>query len=276
MFERFTKPAREVVERTRQIAIESRASQDRPEHLFAALLWDDQCLAVRVLELPGGTRERLRDELDQRGLAYVDGLDDEDAAALASIGIDLEEVVRRMGTATLRQASSPAHRGSRVRRRRCSSWRCARRLRSSTTTSAPSTSCSGWCARATRSCATPWSRRASTPRRCGPRSPKPYEGRLSEPASLPAVTKSISSSTRPSSAGSRSWKPRTPPRMCFQARAMSAWSRCGQPHCWQTPCFHSMSRGTLGHAFLPSRSGLHGRPDVDERVADDQHVLADR
>jgi ATP-dependent Clp protease ATP-binding subunit ClpA len=96
MLERFTKAAREVVERTQQIAIESRASQVRPEHLFAALIWDDQCLAVRVLNAQGGSSERLHAELDQRRSRYVDGLDDADAAALASIGIDLEEVVRRM------------------------------------------------------------------------------------------------------------------------------------------------------------------------------------
>ncbi len=85
-----------MVERTQQIAMESRASQVRPEHLFAALLWDDRCLAVRVLNAQGGTTERLRAELDRRRSRYVDGLGDEDAAALASIGIDLEEVVRRM------------------------------------------------------------------------------------------------------------------------------------------------------------------------------------
>jgi ATP-dependent Clp protease ATP-binding subunit ClpA len=96
MLERFTKAAREVVERTQQIAIESRASQVRPEHLFAALLWDDGCLAVRVLNAHGGSSERLHAELDRRRARYVDGLDDADAEALRSIGIDLEEVVRRM------------------------------------------------------------------------------------------------------------------------------------------------------------------------------------
>ena len=66
----------------------------------------------------------------------------------------------------------------------------------------------------------------------------------------------MSSSTRPSSCGSRSSKPRTPPRMCFQARAMSAWSRCGQPSCWQVPFFQSMLRGTSGQRLMPSRDGL--------------------
>ena len=36
------------------------------------------------------------------------------------------------------------------------------------------------------------------------------------------------------------------------------------------------SRGIVGHASTPSRSGFTACPDVDERVADDQHVLADR
>jgi len=96
MFERFTRPARELVERAQAIASESRASQVRPEHLFAALLWDGDSLAVRLLVDQGGTPERLRAELDKRRARYVDGLDDEDAAALASIGIDLEEVARRL------------------------------------------------------------------------------------------------------------------------------------------------------------------------------------
>jgi ATP-dependent Clp protease ATP-binding subunit ClpA len=97
MLERFTTRAREVVERAQSIAVESRASQVRPEHLFAAILWDDQCLAVRVLLDQGATSERLHEELDRRRARYVDGLDDDDAQALASIGIDLAEVVRRLG-----------------------------------------------------------------------------------------------------------------------------------------------------------------------------------
>ena len=87
--------------------------------------------------------------------------------------------------------------------------------------------------------------------------------------------KSISSSTRPSRAGSRSAKELTRPRMCFQARAMSAWSRCGQPSCWQVPVFQSIPRGTDGQRGDAEPVGLDRLPDVDERVADDQDVLAD-
>ena len=44
--------------------------------------------------------------------------------------------------------------------------------------------------------------------------------------------------------------------MCFQARAMSAWSRCGQPSDWHTPFFHSTLRGMVGQANMLSRSGF--------------------
>ena len=57
---------------------------------------------------------------------------------------------------------------------------------------------------------------------------------------------------------------------------MSAWSRCGQPSCWQTPFFHSTLRGTFGQRLDAEPLGLHRLPDVDERVPDDQHVLARR
>jgi ATP-dependent Clp protease ATP-binding subunit ClpA len=38
----------------------------------------------------------VRRELDRHRARYVDGLDDDDAEALAAIGIDLDEVVRRI------------------------------------------------------------------------------------------------------------------------------------------------------------------------------------
>ena len=113
MFERFTRPARELVERAHAIAKDSRASQVRPEHLFAALLWDDDSLAVRLMVDQGATSERLHAELDKRRARYVDGLDEEDAAALASIGIDLEEVVRRLGDEPLQRKRSRFTRVSR-------------------------------------------------------------------------------------------------------------------------------------------------------------------
>ena len=70
------------------------------------------------------------------------------------------------------------------------------------------------------------------------------------------VTKSISSSTRPMSAGSRSFQSRTRPRIRCHALAMSACCACGQPSASHTPCFQSTPRGTTGHAEMPSRPGL--------------------
>jgi ATP-dependent Clp protease ATP-binding subunit ClpA len=96
MFERFTRDARQVVTSATTLARQSTASETRPEHLFRALLDDDTSLAVHVLEEAGAPLPGLRDELDRRRMQYVDGLDADDAEALAAIGIDLDEVVRRI------------------------------------------------------------------------------------------------------------------------------------------------------------------------------------
>ncbi|HET8562157.1 MAG TPA: Clp protease N-terminal domain-containing protein [Marmoricola sp.] len=96
MLERFTGPARDVVTEARRHAEEATASEVRPEHLLMALLERDGCLAVRALEGLGAPADRVRAELDQRRTRYGDGLDEDDAEALAAIGIDLDEVVRRI------------------------------------------------------------------------------------------------------------------------------------------------------------------------------------
>jgi ATP-dependent Clp protease ATP-binding subunit ClpA len=96
MFERFTKDARRVVADATTLAQDATASETRPEHLFRALLGDEGSIAVVVLEESGATVSELRDELDRRRMRYVDGLDEDDAEALAAIGIDLDAVVRRI------------------------------------------------------------------------------------------------------------------------------------------------------------------------------------
>ena len=170
MLERFTKAAREVVERTQQIAIESRASQVRPEHLFAALLWDDQ--------LPRRTRAERAGRHARSGCTPSST----GGARATSTGSTTRTPRRWPASASTSRrssggsatspscASGRASRGcpavSRDPRRRCSSWPCARRSRCGTTTSAPSTSCSGWCARATSSSGTPWPTPGSTPAPC--------------------------------------------------------------------------------------------------------------
>ncbi len=96
MFERFTRPARDVVTRATAYAVAATAGETRPEHLLRALLDDEASLAVVVLADAGAPAARLREELDRHRARYVDGLDDDDAEALAAIGIDLDEVVRRI------------------------------------------------------------------------------------------------------------------------------------------------------------------------------------
>ena len=97
MFERFTKPARRVVEHAAEVAAQARAAQVQPEHLLLAMVDDGENLAVRVLTDLGAPPDRLREMLEQRRSRYLDGLGDEDAEALATIGIDLHEVLRRIG-----------------------------------------------------------------------------------------------------------------------------------------------------------------------------------
>jgi ATP-dependent Clp protease ATP-binding subunit ClpA len=96
MFERFTKPARRVVEQSFRHAELATAAEVRPEHLLGAMLDEEESLAVRVLDQLGAPVESLRAELTRLRTAYVDGLDAEDAEALRAIGIDLDEVVRRI------------------------------------------------------------------------------------------------------------------------------------------------------------------------------------
>ena len=96
MFERFTQPAREVVEAAKTYAQESSAAEVRPEHLLRALLDQRGCLATVILESLGAPADDVRTELDHRRARYGDGLDEDDAEALAAIGIDLAEVVRRV------------------------------------------------------------------------------------------------------------------------------------------------------------------------------------
>ena len=180
MLERFTDSARRRVESARAHAVDATAGEVRPEHLLLALIDGEDCLAVRVLAGLGAAAPEVRESLDRHRLRYVDGLDDDDVEALRAIGIDLDEVVRRIDRNLGGPAVPPGRggRGSRGRRRRCSSSRCGRRSRCGTTTSAPSTCCSGWRAATTgwsrtRSRRSAWSRSAARRgRRCRP------EGRL--------------------------------------------------------------------------------------------------
>jgi ATP-dependent Clp protease ATP-binding subunit ClpA len=96
MFERFTAPARATVNDADAHRRGATASEIRPEHLLMSLLDQRGCLALTVLDGLGVRPGEIRAELDRRRLQYVDGLDADDAEALAAIGIDLDEVVRRI------------------------------------------------------------------------------------------------------------------------------------------------------------------------------------
>ncbi|MGH3444584.1 MAG: Clp protease N-terminal domain-containing protein [Nocardioidaceae bacterium] len=96
MFERFTRAARQVVMDAREQAVAATASEVRPEHLLRALLEDERSMAVRALAELGVKAGALRESLDRLRMRYVDGLDEDDAAALKVLGIDLDDVVRRI------------------------------------------------------------------------------------------------------------------------------------------------------------------------------------
>jgi ATP-dependent Clp protease ATP-binding subunit ClpA len=96
MFERFTKAARAAVKDAQQHAVRGAAEQVRPEHLLLGLL-DQEDTAVATVRGLGAEPEALRDSLAGYSGRYPDGLDEDDAEALRTIGIDLEEVSRRIG-----------------------------------------------------------------------------------------------------------------------------------------------------------------------------------
>src|SRR5664279_6080883 len=111
MFERFTKPARAVVQQADRHRRATTASEIRPEHLLMALLDQDGCLAVRVIEGQGVAVPDVRAALDRHRAQHVDGLDADDAEALAAIGIDLDEVVRRIDDNLGGLSAQPSRRG---------------------------------------------------------------------------------------------------------------------------------------------------------------------
>ena len=96
MFERFTRNARTVVLQAHEVARRTDADEVLPVHLFAAIVEADGILAVHVLEDLGAPRIELRQVV--RGLTgqHPAGLSEDDAEALRVLGIDLDEVIRRI------------------------------------------------------------------------------------------------------------------------------------------------------------------------------------
>ena len=116
-FERFTEKARTVVVLAQQQARERGDETIDTTHLLRALFAVPDNLAVMVLEGLSVRRADLEADLDRARPAGASGSDDgpsgalSDAAALAALGIDLEEVRRRVeeafGPGALDRVRSP-------------------------------------------------------------------------------------------------------------------------------------------------------------------------
>ena len=96
MFERFTRNARTVVVGAPQIAGRVGASEVRPGHLLESLAATDGGLAMKVLAELGAPGEEVRRVLRGLNARCSDRFDADDAEALKVLGIDLDDVVRRI------------------------------------------------------------------------------------------------------------------------------------------------------------------------------------
>jgi ATP-dependent Clp protease ATP-binding subunit ClpA len=100
MFERFTDKARKVVVLARAKAVERGDGQIRPMHMLYGLAATDG-VAARALIALGVNAAAVERELDRGGaspgpLGPRDEAADDDAEALAAIGIDLDEIRRKI------------------------------------------------------------------------------------------------------------------------------------------------------------------------------------
>jgi ATP-dependent Clp protease ATP-binding subunit ClpA len=96
MFERFTRNARVVVIGAQEVARSHSAPEVRPAHLLESLAAHDGTLAMQVLADLGVPGDEVRRVVQGLGSQYSDGLDAEDAEALKLLGIDLDDVIRRI------------------------------------------------------------------------------------------------------------------------------------------------------------------------------------
>ena len=93
MFERFSKDARRLIIASIETANQAGAAKVGPEHLLLALAADDQSTGARILAGYGVTAAALQAETPSIGRA---GLTENEIAALRSVGVDAEEVFRRI------------------------------------------------------------------------------------------------------------------------------------------------------------------------------------
>ncbi len=96
MFERLSTQAREVVARARHEARELGHPRIGTEHLLLAMLDERAGVAYAVLHQAGVDRQRVRAEVERLVGTPSKLLNDEDAAALKTIGIDLDAVLARI------------------------------------------------------------------------------------------------------------------------------------------------------------------------------------
>lgn len=108
MFERFTVSAREVVVRAREEARTAKAPLIGTEHLLLALLDDRAVTAYPVLTAAGLTAAGVRAQVARLVRPPAGELTDEDAAALRTIGIDLDAVLAHIGESFGQEAMTPA------------------------------------------------------------------------------------------------------------------------------------------------------------------------
>jgi len=112
MFERFTVPARLAVVGAQEQARRRGDDRIRTEHLLLALYAVPENLAVTVLDALGGGREVVERAIDARRTGPVG-----DAEALATLGIDLDEVRRQVedafGPGALESTRAAGRRGAR-------------------------------------------------------------------------------------------------------------------------------------------------------------------
>src|SRR3712207_2327649 len=115
MFERFTTSARVVVTRAQHEARELRHPVIGTEHILLALLSTENSTAYRVLHDAGVDATRVRADVVRLVGPPAKLLGDEDAAALRTVGIDLDAVLSKIeetfGPEALDPPAPPARRG---------------------------------------------------------------------------------------------------------------------------------------------------------------------
>jgi ATP-dependent Clp protease ATP-binding subunit ClpA len=115
MFERFTTGARRVVVTAQEEARDRRAGAIRTEHLLLGLYAVPDSLALRLLAERGVDRAEVLADVGELG---VDLTSEPDADALATLGIDLDEVRRQVEQAFGPGALERTRAGRRRRERR--------------------------------------------------------------------------------------------------------------------------------------------------------------